>query len=208
MSHPFTIDHVSHDQFDSYRWWEPQRFRRDPRWFYGTMQGSKRGANTARPDTLDDALRPLVQVLTTSGLPTLPSCSGHFPTDDDLRSLHRGLEYDGNLIRSIGLTLRCTENGDMIVLRDPFWVVPSYEDWVVEVRKYRGVGRIGILFKTRDPLLTAIQRALRSVPGVKTYTAVNGDDTVLTILTRATNETARDQLWALVARRVQRATEG
>ena len=170
------------------------------------MQGGKRGANTARPDTLDDALRPLVRFLTLVGLPTLPSCSGHFPTEDDLRSLHRGLEQDGNLIRSIGLTLRCTENGEMIVLRDPFWVVPPYEDWVVEVRKYRGVGRIGILFKTYDPLLRAVQRALRNVPGVKTYTAADGDNTVLTILTRAPNETARDQLWALVARRVQEAT--
>jgi hypothetical protein len=207
MSHHFTIDHITPDQFDTFRWWEPQRFRKDPRWFYGTIQGNKRGANTARPDTLDDALQPLVRFLTIVGLPTLPSCSGHFPTEDDLRSLHRGLEHDGNLIRSIGLTLRCTENDEMIVFRDPFWVVPPYEDWVVEVRKYRGVGRIGILFKTCDPSLPAVQQALRYMSGVKLYTMIDGDNTVLTILTRTMNETVRDQLWALIARRVRSAID-
>jgi len=95
----------------------------------------------------------------------------------------------------------------MIVLRDPFWVVPPYEDWVVEVRKYRGVGRIGILFKTCDPFLPAVQQALRYMSGVKLYTMIDGDNTVLTIVTRTLNETVRDQLWALIVRRVRSAID-
>lgn len=200
-----TIEHVSHDQFDSYRWWEPQRFRRDPRWFYGTLQGAKRGANTARPDTLDTPLIPLVQALTRAGLATLPSCSGHFPTEGDLRSLHRGLEYDANFIRSIGLTLRCTEDGAMVVLRDPLWVVPSYEDWVGEVRKYRGVGRIGVLFASGDSRLAKVQASLLGLTNVQTHEKTGPTGTTLTILTRATTEQERDQLWLTVARRVDRS---
>jgi hypothetical protein len=203
-----TIEHVAHDQFDSYRWWEPQRFRRDPRWFYGTLQGAQRSANTARPDTLDTPLIPLVQVLTRAGLATLPSCSGHFPTEGDLRALHRGLEYDANFIRSIGLTLRCTEDGSMIVLRDPLWLVPSYEDWVGEVRKYRGVGRIGVLFSRGDSRLAEVQASLSKLSNVGVCEKKSPTVTTLTILTRATTERERDQLWLTVAQRVGHSLRG
>lgn len=96
----------------------------------------------------------------------------------------------------------------MIVLRDPLWVVPSYEEWVSEVRKYRGVGRIGVLFSSGDSRLAKVQASLARLPSVWVQEKTGPTGTTLTILTRATTEQARDQLWLTVARRVDQALRG
>jgi hypothetical protein len=195
------IRHIPSDEFSAYRWWEPQRAHRSPRWFYGDRHAGPRAAAHARESTVDRALRPLVAVCRAAGIATLPSCSGHFPPEATLRGLYRGLQRDRTWVRSFGLTLKCTESGTVRVYRNPDWKLPAYDTWAGPIRAQRGVGLIGLRFATGDPRAEPLARALSEIPGVCAYLTNAGPAVTLEIHTKANTPGQRDAQWQAIADR-------
>lgn len=113
-----TVTHVPVELADGWRWWEPQRLQKGPRWFYGVRKGSQfRPSLTAAPETVDGPLRPLVAMLSVAKIQTLPSCAGHFSSPAGLRETYAELSRDAAWIRGHGLTVRCSETGELRTLR-------------------------------------------------------------------------------------------
>jgi len=193
------IRHIPTDEFSAYRWWEPQRAHRAPRWFYGDRHAGPRSAAHARESTVDRALRPLLAVCRTAGIATLPSCSGHFPPEATLRGLYRGLQRDRTLVQSFGLTLKCTESGTVRVYRNPDWKLPTYDAWAKPIREQRGVGLIGLRFARGDARAVPLARALSKIPGVCAYLTDGRVALTLEIHTKASTPGQRDAQWREIA---------
>ena len=193
------IHHVPVERFNDYRWWEPQRFHKSPRWFYGfPAQNHHRVASSARLDTVDRHLRPLVSLCQQKNIPTLPSCAGHFPPEKTLRALYLGIKRDSTWVRGHGLTLRCSESGTIKVYRNPVWSLPTYEKWAIPIRKANGSGRIGFAFNPFDPRLHRFCEIIRNIDRVNTYTTQSEHATIVTLVTLARNKGERDTLWKKV----------
>lgn len=190
-----TISLVKPDQFDEYRWWEPQRLWSEPRWFYG-MKESQRASKHPTPDTVDAPLRELVEWCRSKGIGTLPSCAGHFPTERGLRRVYLGLRKDAVWVQSYGLTLRCSESGTLQVYRNPEWKVPDYETWAAPIRRDAGNGRIGVIFPVDDPRRLKVIQALRGIEGVCAFGRPFGVE----ITVKSKNKVHRAYLWACVTR--------
>lgn len=195
------IRHIPSGEFSAYRWWEPQRAHRSPRWFYGDRHAGPRTAAHARESTVDRALRPLVAACRTAGIATLPSCSGHFPPETTLRGLYRGLQRDRTWVRSFGLTLKCTESGTVRVYRNPDWKLPDYDTWAEPIRAQRGVGLIGLRFAKGDRRAESLARTLSEIPGVCAYLTDAGVAVTLEIHTKANTPGQRDAQWQAIADR-------
>jgi hypothetical protein len=192
------IRHVSALRFNDYRWWEPQRVSTDPRWFYGFAEKGPRAATSARLDTVDRPLRPIVALCQRAGIQTLPSCSGHFPPEKTLRALYRGIKRDRAWVRGHGLTLRCSESGTLKVYRNPSWAIPPFEQWAEPVRKAHGIGRIGFVFSDIDPRVIPLIQALRNIDRVNAYATRLQRAIVVTLTTSARNPAERNMLWERV----------
>ena len=199
------IDHISPKNFDAYRWWEPQRLRPGATWFYATLEHGYHRPGKVDIETVDEPLRPLVADLGLRGVPTLPSCAGHFPTDQELWALYQNLVKDAEWVRSYGLTLKCVETGALDVHRDPTWRLPYYETWATETKKYSGIGRLGLVLPPEGAL--AVYDELADLPGVLIEvkpTDDPGTDMIATIITKTKNLEHRDGLWGTITHRLSR----
>jgi hypothetical protein len=193
------IQHVPVERFNDYRWWEPQRFHKSPRWFYGfPAQNHHRVASSARLDTVDKQLRPLVALCQQNNIPTLPSCAGHFPPERALKALYLGIKRDSAWVRGHGLTLRCSESGTIKVYRNPTWSLPPYEKWAKPIRKANGSGRIGFVFSDTDPRVIPLIQSLRNIERVNVYATRRQRAIVVTLTTSARNPAERNMLWKRV----------
>lgn len=144
------VAHVPPGDADRFRWWAPVRTGAAahlPRWFYGEPwpAGTTRPAATARPETLDALVAPVVGSLHAAGRPTLPSCEGHDCPEPWLVAAWRGLQWDARQIAGPGLRLRCSETGETRTFRAPGWTAPPFDAWAAPVRAWRGRGRVGWL---------------------------------------------------------------
>lgn len=203
MSRSPTVTLVKPDAFDEYRWWEPQRIHTDPRWFYGVKSNAGRAATHPTPNTVDAPLRDLVSACVRAGVATLPSCAGHFPSEQGLRRVYAGLQKDAEWVRSYGLTLRCSESGSLQVYRNPAWTLPDYETWAVPIRRDAGNGRIGLVFNGSSDTPERIQAGLVGLTGVCTHIRQAHDGQRITEITvKSRNRKERDYLWYEITRRL------
>jgi hypothetical protein len=74
--------------------------------------------------TLDPPLRLLTLGLNSLGYTTLPSCSGHYKSEDELNEAYDHLVSDARMIRKSGLELTDVENGNILEVCDPAWYLP------------------------------------------------------------------------------------
>lgn len=204
-----TVAHVPVEESDGWRWWEPQRLQRGPRWFYGVRSGGKsRPSLTATPETVDGPLRPLMAMLSAAEIQTLPSCSGHFSTLRGLRVTYAALCQDAKWIRGHGLTVRCSETGELHMLRSPGWRLPSFAAWAAPTLAANGHGRIGLVL----PLAVArrwSQRLNRCGRGVSARIRPWGSFTViLDVYVRTRGPGPQQAAWRAVTRCVRDLLEG
>ena len=203
MNRTPTVTLVKPDAFDEYRWWEPQRLHRDPRWFYGVRGDNGRAAKHPTPNTVDAPLRDLVSACVRAGVTTLPSCAGHFPSEQGLRRVYAGLRRDAEWVRSYGLTLRCSESGSLQVYRNPAWTLPDYETWAAPIRQDAGNGRIGLVFDLGSAAPERIQASLVGLIEVCTHIQQTGSgERIVEITVKSRNRKERDYLWYEVTRRL------
>jgi len=199
-----TVAHVPVEESDGWRWWEPVRLHAGPRWFYGQGGVQRRPAPHPDPATVDGPLRPLVALLRRAGLPTLPSCAGHFSEPAKLRATYRALQRDAAWISGHGLTVRCSETGRLSVLRVPGWRLPPFAAWAAPVVAANGRGRIGIVVPASWAHRWAAAIAASSPAATVLLRPAHGSAIVLDVQTRTTTPASRDATWRAVTAAVRR----
>jgi len=126
--------------------------------------------------TLDAPLRLLALGLLSLGYTTLPSCSGHYHSEEELEETYEKLVDDSRLIRGPGLELIDVECGDTLIHRDQRWYLPWDKRGFKEAsRGSDGIpeGYLGFEVPKRDGYTVgkAVRDATRRVKGTR-YEAV------------------------------------
>lgn len=188
--------------YHRYRWAVPQRLHGGLRWYYGLqLSQSHPGSLRVDPRSLDRPLRALVPRLHRAGIPTTPSCAGHWSASSrrDAAAVYRQLQQDAQWIRSYGLTLRCLESGQSYVYRDPDYCLPGYSTFAATYDP-PGVGGIGLVFRTGDARLPRFAGVLRAIPGVSVSVYREKTRNLLLIQTSARNPQERNRIWSQISR--------
>lgn len=95
-------------------------------WYYHTDRTSP--SDELSPQfleaTLDPPLRLLALGLNALNYTTLPSCSGHYVSEDEASAAYDALLNDAKCVRNGGLELVDVENGNKLLHRDASWYLP------------------------------------------------------------------------------------
>ena len=183
--------------YSQYRWAEPQRWNGGKvRWYYGiSLPQRHQGSLHVDPSSVDQALRPLVSLLHDQGIPTTPSCSGHFGSRGHHRiEVYRQLQHDAAMIRGHGLTLKCLETGKLYSVRDPLYRLPPLHVFQ-QMSDPPGTGGIGLVFRPGDPRITQYSTVLRRISGVSVSLRCGADHVELLIKTQAKTPAQMRRLW-------------
>jgi hypothetical protein len=132
---------VQPDDFAAKNWWTP--LRSGPVWYYHTERRFDiKPSLHVNPETLDRELVSLVRALHRSGIPTWPSCAGHWWDPDQTRPIYSRLLTDATEIQQQGLWFTHTETGSYYQYRNQDYYVPwrSYEHFHQEVSGGNGQG--------------------------------------------------------------------
>ena len=152
-------DFVPHEIFHKYSWIKPE----ESEWYYSIKRNSPIEIPRSRKfyDTLDDSLKEGVEILHRKGIPTTPSCSGHFNPDSFYSNIYKSLCSEENDIREKGIKLKDPETNKSYIYQDPNYRIPWDQKSFLEISREHGKkGIIGIM----DPL-GKIQRCLMESPG-------------------------------------------
>jgi hypothetical protein len=162
-------DFVPHETFHEFSWVKPE----ESEWYYSIKRNSPLGIPRNRKfyDTLDSPLRESVEILHKKGIPTTPSCSGHFNPDSFYNKIYKSLCSEEEGIRGKGINLKDPETNSRYSYKDPNYRIPWDEKSFLEISREHGKkGIIGIL----DPM-GEIQRSLMESPGSDCQITRNGN---------------------------------
>lgn len=108
-------------------WWQPLRPGRP--WFYHQPRQLVASPSlTVDYATLDPGVAGLVGKLHGYGVPTWPTCDGHWFSESSGRAMFADLQRDAAAIRSSGLVFKHTETGQRVSYYNPSWRLP-WEGW-------------------------------------------------------------------------------
>jgi len=136
-------DFIPHENFHMYKWLAPKLGKN--KWYYQQKSNGILTASTHRKfgETLDPLIKESVLEFNRRGIPTTPSCSGHFNDEEYYRVIYDGLEEELGEIRSSGILLVDPETGKEIFFKDPDYILPWTKESFTE--KAREHGKIGVL---------------------------------------------------------------
>ena len=101
--------------------------------------------------SLDDELVDITMLLHSKGIPTTPSCSGHFSTKSYYTDVYNRLEKNADSIRSVGVVLDNVETGKTYYYRNSNYKLPwDGATFVDSSMDYQTKGVIGFLDPTGD----------------------------------------------------------
>jgi len=134
-------DFVPHEIFHKYSWLIPE----GSNWYYRVDRKSpiEIPKNKSFYDTLDDPLKDPVFLLHEKGIPTTPSCSGHFNPDSFYGKVFDSLKDEEEEIRRSGIKLKDPESDSVYVYKDPKYRIPWVKETFLEIT--RDHGRRGVI---------------------------------------------------------------
>lgn len=135
---------IPHEMFHKGYWLNPVK---DNSWYY--FQPIKRDFNVDLPkefySTLDDKLKDIVPHLHQKGIPTTPSCTGHFKDDSVFKKVYNKLEDHKYQINNNGLLLQNPETGQFLKYYNAGYELPWDKDQFVEkCSEYQKKGCLGL----------------------------------------------------------------
>lgn len=136
-------DFIPHEKFHRHKWLIPKSGRN--KWYYqeesnGILSSS---LDSEFKETLDPLIREAVEILHKKGIPTTPSCSGHFSEDSHYDKVYEDLVKECGEIRSTGILMMDPQTKEEILLKDPDYILPWGKGSFIE--KAREHGKIGVL---------------------------------------------------------------
>ena len=122
-SHNISIEAVKYGDMPSKQWYMSPHHKQ---WYYHSSRKfpSENLSTKFLEATLDPSIRLLALGLNAMGYTTLPSCSGHYKDEKELMHAYDLLSNDAKIIRKYGLELCDVESGNILVHREPLWVLP------------------------------------------------------------------------------------
>jgi hypothetical protein len=165
---------VPPEGFASKRWYKPER--RGSRWFYHRPEPLRPPAFLRDYSTVDPQLRLLVAKLHTLGVPTMPSCSGHWQDRVWARTVYRDLLQDVEAIRTTGMIFVDVESGHRVRFKDQYYSIPwpSAQVFQSEVVATNGCGYLALV-PPPSSLIWSRVADMDAVLGVRaTVSGING----------------------------------
>ena len=171
-------------------------------WYYHTdrTRPSEELSSQFLEATLDAPLRLLALGLLSLGYTTLPSCSGHYHSDEELDETYSNLLEDSRMIRGPGLKLIDVENGDTLIHKDQRWYLPwDKRGFRAASRGSDGIpeGYLGFEVPRRDGYLVgkAVRDATRKVKGTRYETVKQPQGYVFELRTCTGKQRSQDRAW-------------
>lgn len=180
-------DFIPHESFHKFSWVKPQ----ESEWYYSIERTTPIEIPKTRKfyDTLDDELREGVKILHRKGIPTTPSCAGHFNPDSFYNKIYKSLCTEEEEIRGKGIRMKDPETNKSYEYKDPNYRIPWDSNSFLEIAKEHGKkGIIGIV----DPS-SEIQRVLMESPERGCQITKNGNLTFY--ITSPKNEKELKSSW-------------
>lgn len=143
-------------------------------WYYHAPRSlpSEDASPSILEATLDPPLRLLALGLNALGYTTLPSCSGHYKTRDELDATYDALVEDARKIRNSGLELTDVENGNSLMYQNESWYLPwDRREFAAKAvgSEGRPEGYLGFEVPKSDgyKVGSAVEEAVRSTKGTR-----------------------------------------
>ena len=161
----FSVDFAGPEQFSHKRWWRPSR--PGAAWFYHTPAPARPPSYLKDYTTVDPQIRRLVMWLHSKGMPTLPSCAGHWPDKKWARRCYEALLADAHTIRYGGVYMIDVETGQRALLQDPYWELPwgEWTHFYSDMKEYDGQGYLCFAVPAAS-LIWRYLPELQELPGV------------------------------------------
>ena len=180
---------VPHEQFHRYKWLSPKSSK--DKWYYRipSMGIYQIPENPEFYDTLDGELAEAVKTLHERGIPTTPSCAGHFNDKEVYEDLWVGLNETCSCIRDQGVELVNPEDEKEYFYRNPRFQMPFEKTHFVN--QSLDHGRKGVLgmFDPNDKYYNKLQKA--NIPASQTLK----DGTITIFLTSPNNLAQLKECW-------------
>lgn len=150
--------------------------------------------------TLDPPLRLLALGLNSLGYTTLPSCSGHYKSPDELNATYDALVEDARKIRKSGLELTDVENGNSLLHRDESWYLPwNRREFVTQAAGSGGrpEGYLGFKVPKSDgyKVGSAVEEAVSSTKGTRYEVRRTPGGYVFELRVYAGKQKSQDSAW-------------
>ena len=190
----FSATFVPPEQFANKRWWRPART--GAAWFYHTGAPTRPPSYMKDYTTIDPQIRRLVMWLHSRGMPTLPSCSGHWHKKSWAERCFEALQADTASIRYEGLDMIDVENGVKVICRDPYWNLPwgTWENFYWEVKEQDGNGYLCFAVPRTSLIFQYIDQ-LKSLPGVHARVIMHANRLCLETRVRTADPVSQGNAW-------------
>lgn len=180
---------VIQEEFQNYRWLRPQYTHNV--WYYRLPSSPifTVPKEEGFEDSLDPELRVAVTALHERGIPTSPSCTGHWHSDENYERIFKDLEKEAEQIRKKGILLQEPTDGKQYFYRNPRYQLPWDESTFVEkASEHAKRGVIGI-FDPQNKFFDALSQSnIRDTQTIK-----SGDLTLF--LTNPPSEEILKEIW-------------
>ena len=136
---------IAHQIFHKGYWLNPVNYNS---WYY--FQPTKRDFSHQLPknfySSLDNQFKDIVPYLHQNGIPTTPSCTGHFKKESIFKNVFNDLKNQKNIINKDGLLLQNPETGEFLNYYDPNYNLPWDKDqFVNKCSEYQKKGCFGMI---------------------------------------------------------------
>ncbi|MCH9837231.1 hypothetical protein K0U83_16315, partial [bacterium] len=131
------------EQFAWKEWWRPLREGRP--WYYHTpRQMAAPPSHTVDYNTLDKGVAGLIGKLHGYGVPTWPTCEGHWFEPQPAREMFEQIQRDEHAIQTRGLQMEHTETGQRVVYYNPTWHTKwnGWHSFYHDVSRGNGLGLV------------------------------------------------------------------
>lgn len=183
---------IPHEIFHKGYWLNPVQ---DNSWYY--FQPTKREFTTDLPkdfySTLDNKFKDLVPYLHQKGIPTTPSCTGHFKNPSTFKNVYNKLENHKSEINSNGLLLQNPETGEFLKYYDPNYNLPWNKDqFVTKCSEYQKKGCLGMIIDDYY-----LQNELMDID-FNSNTYLDGNSNCFLIITEPETEKEMNDTWSYI----------
>jgi len=141
------------EEFAWKEWWRPIREGRP--WYYHTpRQMVALPSHTVDYNTLDKGVAGLVGKLHGYGVPTWPTCGGHWFAPEMAHEMFEQVKHDEHSIQTRGLPMEHTETRKRVVYYNPTWHTPwsGWHSFYHDASRGNGLGLVAFCPAEGSPL--------------------------------------------------------
>jgi hypothetical protein len=188
---------VPPEGFASKRWYKPER--RGSRWFYHRPEPLRPPAFLRDYTTVDPQMRLLVAKLHSHGVPTMPSCSGHWQDRTWARTIFRDLLQDVEAIRTTGMVFVDVESGQRVRYKDLYYVIPwtGAEEFLAALGAAYGCGYLAFVPPPASLIWSRVAD-VDAIPGVRAMVSGLNRKLGIEIRVRTGDTASQAEAWRLV----------